>query len=223
MDVTSLLNTSAAAAAAAKLERSDSMDRASTPSATSDSTAYSTAVPTPSPEHTPAWRSSSTSRSPIRSRTPWDAGGYSLPLSLDVKSIHSSSSARPAFYNDSNFDSLAPGSPKSPKHKFSDSRSSFSSYVSSSNNSVSHSRISSLSTVGELQPLTTLLAELPPLDTQKKPSHLKCPVLGDVQPPSPAPRQMTHMDSAVNPADIDRPRSPSDAVMIKRGSISSLR
>lgn len=39
-------------------------------------------LPTPSPEQTPP-RLSADSR--IKSRTPWNAGGYSLPLSLDTK------------------------------------------------------------------------------------------------------------------------------------------
>ncbi|KAK3326363.1 hypothetical protein B0H66DRAFT_157454 [Apodospora peruviana] len=153
MDVTSLLNSSSAA-----LQRRDSVD-SSTPSATGGTTAASTAVPTPSPERTPSRRTSG-SRSPNRNRTPWDAGGYSLPLSLDTKSMHTPSTARPVFYCESPTDGQpTSSSPKSPKHKFSDSRSSLSSYA-SSNNSISHSRISSLSTVSEFQPLTNLITEI---------------------------------------------------------------
>lgn len=41
-------------------------------------------LPTPSPEQTPP-RISVDYRIGTKSRTPWDAGGYSLPLSLDTK------------------------------------------------------------------------------------------------------------------------------------------
>lgn len=41
-------------------------------------------LPTPSPEQTPP-RISADCRTGNKNRTPWDAGGYSLPLSLDTK------------------------------------------------------------------------------------------------------------------------------------------
>jgi hypothetical protein len=227
MDVTSLLNSSSAAQ---QLQRRDSVDQTPTPSATGGTTASSTAVPTPSPERTPSRRTSG-SRSPNRNRTPWDAGGYSLPLTLDTKSIHTPSTAKPAFYSESPTDALTSASPKSPKHKFSDSRSSLSSYTSSSNNSVSHSRISSLSTVSEFQPLATLITEISldnrmPTDAMDGTTSKSSTVLG-ADPPSPTPGRAQGDDSSSSgddrepsPSDIGRvhrPGSPSDAVMIKRG------
>lgn len=163
MDVTSLLNSSSAA-----LQRRDSIG-SSTPSATGDTTATSTAVPTPSPGQSPSGRTSG-AVSPNRNRTPWDAGGYSLPLTLDTTSIpkFTSNMGRPAFYN-SSYSPTGDGSrtnstsPKSPTHKFSDSRSSLSSYTSSSTTSLSHSRISSLSTVSEHQPFTAVFSDQLPL------------------------------------------------------------
>jgi len=129
----------------------------STPSATGDTTATSTAVPTP--ERSPPRRTSG-SRSPNRNRTPWDAGGYSLPLTLDTKLIptFTSSAGRPTLFPADHSPTearlISSSSPKSPKHKFSDSRSSnSSSYTSCS--SLSHSRISSLSTVSEFQPTSS--------------------------------------------------------------------
>ncbi|KAK3944085.1 hypothetical protein QBC46DRAFT_446318 [Diplogelasinospora grovesii] len=288
MDVTSLLNTSSAA----RLQRRDSV-ASSTPSATGGTTAAtSTAVPTPSPERTPplSRRSSSGSRSrspnptpnaPRGNRTPWDAGGYSLPiLTLDTKSIHIQprtpprpefTVARPGFYRNNSSESPiatddglnSATSLDSPKqHKFSDSRSSLcsSSYTTASssssccNNSVSHSRISSLSTVSEFQPLTSLITEISlvdanananvnrmPLCEGEKPMDATAsaaasnfatnyPVLGAIEAPSPTPihqRQDSGSGSAstgrTSPEEealilsTDRPRSPSDAVMIRRG------
>jgi len=74
----------------------------------------------------------------IRSRTPWDAGGYSLPVNHDLdttvnKNIH---------YNDSLIDSTHI---YSSKHALSDSRGSLSSFASASTST--HSRFSSASTV----------------------------------------------------------------------------
>jgi len=229
MDVTSLLNSSSAAAAAAALQRRDSVS-SSTPSATGDTTAASTAVHTPSPDRTPPRRTSG-SRSPSRNRTPWDAGGYSLPLTLDTKAIPSSpSNSRPNFYHNSDSPTdcgaNASASPKSPKHKFSDSRSSLSSYSSSSNNSLSHSRISSLSTVSEYQPLTALITDIS-LDGKPAASN------GMAEKIEGGPDRLSSFDStpvgatqddnrssvggSLHNDSLDRPESPSDAVMIRRG------
>ncbi|KAK3377885.1 hypothetical protein B0H63DRAFT_228974 [Podospora didyma] len=225
MDVTSLLNSSSVA-----LQRRDSV-ASSTPSATGDTTATTTAVPTPSPDRTPSRRTSG-SRSPIKNRTPWDAGGYCLPLTLDTKSIQSAAIARPAFYGESPTDGPTSASPKSPKHKFSDSHSSLSSYTSSSNNSISHSRISSLSTVSEFQPIAPLLSDMPldPRMPQDKLITLRTRNLSgvvDKEPLSTASDRLHHDDSAGSATgdlshtdarpSSDRPRSPSDAVMIRRG------
>ncbi|KAK3327399.1 hypothetical protein B0T19DRAFT_161957 [Cercophora scortea] len=227
MDVTSLLNSSSAA-----LQRRDSLD-SSTPSAIGGTTAASTAVPTPSPDRTP-FRRTSGSRSPNRNRTPWDAGGYSLPLTIDTKSIQTPSTARPAFYSESPTDGQASASPRSPKHKFSDSRSSLSSYTSSSNNSVSHSRISSLSTVSEFQPLASLITDISlnsrmPVE-KLEPNAPRLPSLGDVKPISPNFANLRYEDSETlagdtSPSDTvksGRPGSPSDAVIIRRGQGASV-
>lgn len=176
MDVTALLNSSSAAV----LQRRDSVG-SSTPSATGDTTATSTAVPTP--ERSPPRRTSG-SRSPNRNRTPWDAGGYSLPLTLDIKSIptFTSSAGRPTLFpaghSPTEVRLISSSSPKSPKHKFSDSRSSnSSSYTSCS--SLSHSRISSLSTVSEFQPTSSSSLSLftdPDCSSSSSSNHLFKPV-----------------------------------------------
>ena len=221
MDVTALLNS---AATAAHVGRKESIEQATTPSSLGGTTVCSTAIPTPSPDKTPSRRSSE-SRTPNRSRTPWDAGGYSLPL-LDTKIRHASSTTKLIYYDESPIDHTGSASPSSPKHKFSDSHSSLSSCTfSSSNNSVSHSRISSLSTVSELQPLSTLAIDMPSPDGRKMSEPhgqgLACPALGEIQPPSPTPRRLTHeITSDVNnqekhPKEVNRPHSPSDAVLMK--------
>ncbi|PFH60701.1 hypothetical protein XA68_10500 [Ophiocordyceps unilateralis] len=79
MDVTLLLNQSAG------FVSRDAASRESTPpyAAGGLSTAPSTALPTPSPERCLPSRESEPRQ--IRGRTPWNAGGYSLPLQSDVK------------------------------------------------------------------------------------------------------------------------------------------
>ncbi|KAK4201407.1 hypothetical protein QBC40DRAFT_60070 [Triangularia verruculosa] len=122
----------------------------STPSATGETTANSTAVPnTPSPPGSRATSRRSGSTSPSesvtvtnhRNRTPWDAGGYSLPLSLsiDTKSIPTGGEyGRPTCQS-------PPASPSSPAgHKFSLSRSSLSSFTSATTNASDISQTSSL-------------------------------------------------------------------------------
>lgn len=111
----------------------------------------------------------------------------------------------------------ATGAPKSPKHKFSDSHSSLSSYTSSSR-SGSHSRISSMSTVSGIQPLGSLLTDVP--EAKVEPSDV--PVIHDV---SMSPRGSLHMANSSPPMpaeprmrDHERPQSPSDAILITRGS-----
>lgn len=80
MDVTSLLNRSAEARTEGGQETSKQA-----PGLHVDPTATPWAgLPTPSPEQTPP-RVSVDFRTGTKSRTPWDAGGYSLPLSLDTK------------------------------------------------------------------------------------------------------------------------------------------
>ncbi|KAK7952294.1 uncharacterized protein PG986_008022 [Apiospora aurea] len=143
MDVTAMLNTSGAAKRA---EQEGSSGPTPTQSVIDGSTACSSIVPTPSPEKTPPRRTCE-SRASNRSRTPWDAGGYSLGLTLDIKSTQQPNVQMTAIQGESPVDTA---SPESLRHKFSDSHSSLSSYTSSAN-SASHSRFSSMSTVSGFQ------------------------------------------------------------------------
>ncbi|KAK0108298.1 hypothetical protein ONS95_003114 [Cadophora gregata] len=93
---------------------------------------------------------------PSRNRTPWDAGGYSLPINTI-----SNPTTPPHTQEVQRRESQS--TPTSPRHKFSDSRSSLSSFTSSLQ-SASHSRFSSLSTVGSAYPsngLTEAFSSLP--------------------------------------------------------------
>lgn len=175
MDVTALLNSGARLGQLSQMaqlaqlgQRGEPLDLTPTQSAISNMTAASTGVATPPPEKSPS-RSNSESRTPNRSRTPWDAGGYSLPLALDAKMMRTPLTAKPVLYGESppGENQAEANSPSSPKHKFSDSRSSLSSYTTtSSNNSGSHSRISSLSTVSEFQPMTSLITDFSSLEAK---------------------------------------------------------
>ncbi|KAI0134669.1 ORP1 protein [Xylariales sp. AK1849] len=222
MDVTSMLNS---ASAAANRETQESADPTSTPSAVGGTTACSSAVQTPSPESTPSRRTSG-SRTPNRSRTPWDAGGYSLPLTLDTK-MATQTSVRPVFYSESPLDSA---SPKSPKHKFSDSYSSLSSYTSSMN-SFTHSRFSSLSTVSGSQTVPTLFTDMSALETRSAVelrsgdnldsavSRLSLPDFFSINKRAREDRGLSPTTIAEEPIllDVRRPGSPSDAMLISRG------
>lgn len=180
-------------------------------------------------------RTSSESRLPGRSRTPWDAGGYSLPLTLNVKNVQNSPAAKPSFYTEATpVDSIGSTSPKSPKHKFSDSRSSLSSYTTMSSNtsshSRSHSRISSLSTVSEYQPMNSFMSDSTPTERRMSDpdSGMTCPTVVEIQPPSPSRRGFEDVspDASDNdsPMHSDRPRSPSDAILVRnRGLAGSAR
>ncbi|KAJ2901864.1 uncharacterized protein MKZ38_001297 [Zalerion maritima] len=222
MDVTSLLNTGSGA----MVERRDSIDQAHTPLVVDGTTPSTTPFPTPSPEKTPSRRSSE-SCGRVGGRTPWDAGGYSLPLSLDTKNLQTS--AKPFFYfSDSPIETANSASPKSPKHKCSDSQSSLSSYTSSVN-SVSHSRISSLSTVSEFQPLSNVFIDMAGAEKTPDPvSAVSCPpAMIEVSPPSPVMEESpsgsgTEDEESQLGSDhgssgtLQRPQSPSDAIMITR-------
>lgn len=184
----------------------------------------SSTSPIPSAESTPHVVTCE-SRTPSRSRTPWDAGGYSLPLASDPFSIRTSSLPRIPHDRESPTDQPSSVDFKgaSPQHKFSDSRSSLSSYTPSSTASVSHSRISSLSTVGEDQTFD--------IDTAAdKPSLLKT---RDQHSTTPDSNSYTDKDKDASipqliqvVSDIylarypssssQRPQSPSDAVLITR-------
>ncbi|KAI8624433.1 hypothetical protein F5Y19DRAFT_314911 [Xylariaceae sp. FL1651] len=151
MDVTSLLNTASAVhrEAVARGEIAGPMDQTSIPPNDDESARYSSSIHTPASEQSPS-RKVSDSKAPSRSRTPWDGNGYALPLTLNTKSTPAPT--RSLYYSESPVESV---SPKSPRHKFSDSHSSLSSYASSSA-SLSHSRISSMSTVGGVQTMSTI-------------------------------------------------------------------
>ncbi|PKS05799.1 hypothetical protein jhhlp_007628 [Lomentospora prolificans] len=265
-------------------------------------------LPTPSPEKSPP-RSTNDYRLGLKSRTPWDAGGYSLPLSLDTKFFPSAQ--KPAIYSDS-LDSTslsalsavtpssghsrttslesspadmissalvspmtsaqpfkpgflgeinpqleistgrrlstasemdaqltarkpsfpshhgAPaspmGSPKSPKHKFSDSHSSLSSY-SPSTQSGGHSRISSFSTVSMAPTVSTLLNEIPSIEEKSERSeqerwNTNALVLSEDRPASGG---LPQLNNGTPPrlgslgVEPRRPSSPSDAFLIARG------
>lgn len=218
MDVTSLLNTGSA-----RLEHRTSMDQAHTPLAMDGSTPASTPFVTPSPEKTPS-RHDSESRVRISSRTPWDAGGYSLPLSLDTKSFQAST--KPSLYfSESPIEPPLAESPRSPRHKWSDSQSSLSSYASSTT-SVSHSRISSLSTVGEFQPMNSTLLDTSERIMDAVPGAPCAPTLVEISPPSPVLEESPSRSSSDDESHVwsdhgsaetmQRPQSPSDAILITR-------
>jgi len=110
---------------------------------------------------------------PTRSRTPWDAGGYSLPLSTAAMKITSPEfDHHDALHHLGEDDSttiipFTSAMPNSPIHKFTDSRSSLSSFTSSSLHSASHSRYSSISTLNSPRALTSCLPD--PLVSPKAP------------------------------------------------------
>lgn len=221
MNVTSLLNTSAAAqAAGGRLPQEQPGD-----ANMAMYQAHERMVP---------MRSANDSRLASRSRTPWDAGGYSLPLTLNVKNGQMSPATKPTYHNEGiPMESAGSTSPKSPKHKFSDSRSSLASYttMSSSNSchSRSHSRISSLSTVSEYQPLSSFGSESTPTErrTSSAESGMSCPTVVEIQPPSPRRLGLDDISDASDNDSVmisDRARSPSDAVLLRnRGLTGSAR
>jgi hypothetical protein len=147
-------------------------------------------------------------RSPPRNRTPWDAGGYSLPINT-VSSMTGTSPTTPPQNNhldDSHIDT-----PRSPHHKFSDSRSSLSSFTSSLQ-SASHSRFSSMSTVSSaIQPLNTILAESIGLDSATKPKSLNLETLASMD------HHYSHSrssSSATQPQDSISPTDSLDALAL---------
>ncbi len=142
------------------------------------------------------------SRTPPRNRTPWDAGGYSLPINT-VSSMTATTPTTPPqniHYHDSHIDT-----PRSPHHKFSDSRSSLSSFTSSLQ-SASHSRFSSMSTVSSgIQPLNTILAESIALDSATKPQPLNLESI-------PSPMDHTHSRSSSSAAQPQGSISPTGSL-----------
>lgn len=206
------------------------------------------------------------SKPPSRSRTPWDAGGYSLPINTVPKSARMEDPVQFDNYQD---DAGINSPPLSSGHKFSDSRSSLSSFASSVQWTTTHSRFSSTSTLDSnshthQKSLSTdiLSPELRSIAHTLESAHLswKGELRQATEPPQGASRPQTGssleqlapvadnhlseqgeepgsqgkemMDAAsANLAAekssktnaSNRPGSPSDAVLIKRSSIPTLR
>jgi hypothetical protein len=209
---------------------------------------------------------SGSSKGPSRSRTPWDAGGYSLPINTATNGSKSPQKQSQSEYRRDDVPISTP--PLSPKHRFSDSRSSLSSFTSSLLSTATHSRFSSTSTLNsnshahhksfstdiispELRSISqTLEYAIQPLviDSCQTNQTRQVPSLS----PTGSPLQQlaivaeTHLsgqksesssgnndamqtdsteaaDSITIPALHNRPGSPSDAILIKRTSIPSLR
>lgn len=114
---------------------------------------------------------------------------------------------------------------RSPKHKLSDSHSSLSSFASSTLQSGCHSRISSLSTVSEGHPFTSMLSDVPSIET-KLAEHQQ-PNEGTTSNPQASATGAIAFRSRVTSGDdegtklSERPQSPSDAVLITRGNGSN--
>ena len=115
-----------------------------------------------------------TMRSPFRNRTPWDAGGYSLP----IHTHQIGSFTDDTFPNDSLMDNHI----DQRRHKLSDSHSSLSSFASF--NSISHSRLSSMSTVSSLQLPSQTISEAIYTDSETS-SHSSKTAAGSCSPVSP--------------------------------------
>ncbi|KAI1446183.1 hypothetical protein F5Y02DRAFT_77742 [Annulohypoxylon stygium] len=191
----------------------------STCSTTEGTTTYSSTPDNSSNEKTPSRRTSDT-KVPSRSRTPWHGDNYTLPTTLDTDT----KSAEPSVRQVSNSTSPAEStSSKSPRHKFSDSHSSLSSYA-SSNTSLSHSRISSMSTVGGIQSINPI-PDTPCLDTQfecalsipkiwSSDLHRSIAKEGLISPP------VTTTNGEPLVTDLLRSGSPSDAMLMSRGAQS---
>jgi hypothetical protein len=188
-------------------------------------------------------------RLPTRSRTPWDAGGYSLPINTT-----SSQPITPPYTRN---DELPTYTPTSPRHKFSDSRSSLSSFT-SSQQSTTHSRFSSMSTVCSTQPMNSLVDKSSPkcipgvqisdsdsIRDLTPPRSTRSPVNALDRLPSMEAQPSRHnslpsihyVDSAMMSSNTEnqsspgvissipeeRPGSPSDAMLIRRPTLPSLR
>ncbi|KAI3326240.1 hypothetical protein HD806DRAFT_532889 [Xylariaceae sp. AK1471] len=153
MDVTALLNTASAVhrEVPARGETADLMNQTLGMTNDDDGARSSSSIHTSPSEGSPLRRVSE-SKAPNRSRTPWDANGYALPLTVDIKSAPAPGPVRSVFCSESPVESV---SPNSPRHKCSDSHSSLSSYASSSS-SLSHSRISSMSTAGGMPTMSII-------------------------------------------------------------------
>ncbi|KAI8953557.1 hypothetical protein F4801DRAFT_576448 [Xylaria longipes] len=149
MDLTTLLNTSADEAINGRAEREQAncLDQSSATLNDGDAGELSPPI-RDSPSAKSISRGVGDVKLPSRSRTPWNANGYTMPLiNLEVES----SPTVPLLELQ-----IDAASPKFPKHKISDSYSSFSSLTSPSTSTLSHSRFSSMSTAGDAQPIDTV-------------------------------------------------------------------
>lgn len=195
------------------------------------------------------------SRTPTRNRTPWDAGGYSLPINTLSNSTHNTPPQNQNIHLNDSQQQTSASTPTSPRHKFSDSRSSLSSFTSSLQ-STTHSRFSSTSTtISGTQPFNSLaetlspvsnlkihemdLEHLPPTDPSQ--THRSISPSGSLDALTlVAEHQMVDQEAVpVTPEDkmstsseptpdrtlhtTRRPSSPSDAILIKRATLPSLR
>jgi hypothetical protein len=133
-----------------------------------------------------------------RSRTPWDAGGYSLPINTISSKTSPTSPPSNIHHDDSQRET-----PTSPRHKFSDSRSSLSSFTSSLQ-SASHSRFSSMSTVNSVHQMNSLVAEtLSPSQQKPQPfdlSSISLPTAEAFDGTQPSTRNTQHRGS-LSPTD----------------------
>lgn len=202
----------------------------STPSVANGTTACSSALQTPSPERTSS-RRTSLWPTPGYPRQPWNANGFHMPLTLntDVKTgAQAVSHQRQSSWTASPIDSA---SPKSPRHRITNSQSTISSYNSSLSNSISHSRLSSLSTTDScswpqsIPQLTTELAGGGLYYDNNLDSAVSGRSVGDY-----FSEKQSGRDGGVSPTTIQeeppmregrRPGSPSDAMLISRGAQSS--
>ncbi|KAI0451056.1 hypothetical protein F5B21DRAFT_393896 [Xylaria acuta] len=149
MDLITLLNTSADDAINGRAEREtiNCLNQGSTTSSDGEVGVSSSPI-RDSPSGKSISRGVGDVKLPSRSRTPWDANGYTMPLiNLEVES----SSTIPLLELQ-----IDAASPKLQKHRISDSYSSFSSLTSPSTSTLSHSRFSSMSTAGDAQPIDTI-------------------------------------------------------------------
>jgi hypothetical protein len=211
MDVNALLNTAAAVNREVPLKEktAESMNQTWRMSNKDDGGTKSSSSIYTSPSDKSQSRKVSESTPPSRSRTPWDANGYVLPLTVDIKSASAPAPVTSVFSSESPLGSV---SPHSPRHKCSYSHSSLSSYASSSS-SQPHSRISSMSTTGG----KSTMANIPGVSSLEL--GLDCPdsVKEYSQPMKP--------DGIISSVEItdevpihesSRPGSPSDAILISK-------
>ncbi|KAI1140438.1 hypothetical protein F5Y05DRAFT_317956 [Hypoxylon sp. FL0543] len=218
MNVTSLLNSSSFGngKAAADTDARDMVNNViSLASSTAEGGMACSSITCNSSLEKASSRRTSETKLPSRSRTPWDANGYALPLTVDTTS--SQPPDRPVSNSTSPAES---GSPKSPRHKFSGSHSSLSSYASSST-SLSHSRISSMSTVAGMHPNITI-SDPPSLGTQIECAELPIPKIWALDIHQNATEGEIMSPSANNGEPLVkglvRSSSPSDAMLMSRGT-----